>query len=753
MKKGVIGKMDKLAAKKGTVISVIIITLIISYVAFFGVNIGKFSLMGAADMRFGIDIRGGIDAEFAPKDLGRLPTSTELDAARAVIETRLVQRNITDYIVTADKSSGYILVQFPWKSSETNFDPVQAISELGSMAQLTFKDPDGNVVMDGSDVSKAAPASDPNKPGGYLVQLTLKSSGVTKFSDATGRLVGQKISIYLDTTLISNPTVQSHITTDTCTIDGMASMADATTLANQINSGALPFALETKTYNIISPELGSNALTVMVWAGVVAFILIALGLIFYYRASGVIAVISLMFHLTGQLILLTWPQFSITLTGMAGIILSIGIGVDANVIAAERVRDEIRKGKSIQTATVSGFKQAISAIRDGNATLLIVALVMMWLGSGSLVSFSYTLIFGIIMNVLAGVIASRLMTVSLSQNKWLNSRPSFFMGKRMLALKEVKTHQFSKQLKHYGVIIGAIMVLGIVMIFVNGVNLDINFRGGIELNYSLADANSINASEAASKAGDALGGKIVTGQIMTDFATGVKSLKLSVAGGNGDTSSDQLQQVTDALVAAYPDQNITLNSSNNVSAYFSQRFLRNAVLALVISSALIVLYVWIAFRKMRGFSAGAFALLALLCDICVAFFSFIIFKLPIGDSFVAVALTIMGFAINDTIVIYDRIRENVALNKNMPIVEVVDRSISKSFARSLNIVIALFTSVAVLTIFSLANNLQTVTSFALPMSICTVFGGFTTLCFTGPMWAKWQERKINRAQPLNKKTA
>lgn len=733
--------MNKLTNKKGTFVSVVLITLLISYIAFFGLDIGQIHLKGSSEMRFGIDIRGGIDAAFVPKDIVRQPTESELEAARAIIETRLDQRNILDRDVTIDKDAGCILVRFPWKSDETDFDPEKAIAELGSTALLTFKDPDDNIVMEGQYVDKAVVEADSQSPGKYIVNLSLKPEGRRLFAEATERLVGQRISIYLDENMISSPTVQQKIDSNSCVITGMNNSEEARTLANQINSGALPFALITENYSTISPELGSNALNVMILAGIVAFALICLALILYYRLSGVVASISLLLQVTGQIIMLTWPQFSITLPGIAGIILSIGMGVDANVISAERIREELKSGKTTLSAAASGFKASFSSIFDGNITVLIVAFVMMYFGSGAILSFAYTLLFGIIMNFAAGVTATKLMTMSIVQNDWAK-KPSLFLGKRAIDKKEVKIYPFFKHRKIYYTISACIMTIGIIMTFINGITLDIQFKGGTLLKYAMSETIELDPNGAANLVEQALNGRITTGQITTDFATGEKRLVLSMAGGMA-MSNEELRQVTESLKQQYPEQEFELDSTNNVSPFFGQKFLKNAIISISLSAVLIILYVWYSFRKIHGLSAGVMSLVALLHDVFVAFFTFTIFRIPIGDSFVAVALAILGYSINDTIVIYDRIRENTRNSKNMPIEDIVDKSISQSFTRSLNTNLAVFTSLVILYVFAALNGLDSIVSFALPMAIGSVSGCYSTICIVGPLWSSWEKRKQN----------
>ena len=404
--------------KKLVFFGVLLVTLLMVYLAAFGIKTEKIKIYGAPDMRFGIDIRGGVEAIFQPVGIDTKPTLEQLEAARAVIETRLDQRNITDREVTVESTEGYILVRFPWKADETEFDPAKAIDELGDTAKLTFRDPNGKELLDGAHVKDAKPARDENNA--YVVSLVFDEEGTRIFSEMTKKFIGQRIGIYMDEEEICSPLVQTQITDGKAVITNVGGYDEAKKLADQINSGALPFSMESKNYSTISPSLGTGSLKVMVNAGFIAYILICILLICYYRLPGFVASIALTIQIAGQILALSIPQMSLTLTGIAGIILSIGMGVDANVISSERINEEIRAGKSVAAAIEAGFSNSFSSIFDGNVTVLIVSIVLMLFGSGSLLSFAYTLFTGIVFNFIAGVTASRLMRYSLSSNKFLN---------------------------------------------------------------------------------------------------------------------------------------------------------------------------------------------------------------------------------------------------------------------------------------------------------------------------------------------
>jgi len=403
---------------KATFFIVVIVTAALLLLSLFGLHLGNFNLKGANEMRYGIDIRGGVEATYTPKDLGHAPTSDELDAAKAIIETRMDAKNIFDREITVDTTQGAVLVRFPWKSDESDFDPQEAVSELGETALLTFRGPDNSVILNGTDVKKSYASLD-QQTGTYDVVLELTDAGSAKFAAATGKLVNQNITIYMDDTQIESATVKEQISGGTAQITNQKDMKTAKALADKINSGSLPFSMEAKDTNIISADQGGGALSVMIKAGEVAFALVCLFMLAYYRLPGLVACIALVLQVVGQLLALSIPQFTLTLPGIAGVILSIGMGVDANVIVSERIKEELSVGKTFRAAVSAGFHRAFSSVFDGNITVMIVSIVLIILGSGSMLSFGYTLLCGVLMNFIAGVTASRLMISSLIEHKSL----------------------------------------------------------------------------------------------------------------------------------------------------------------------------------------------------------------------------------------------------------------------------------------------------------------------------------------------
>lgn len=410
-------------------IFIVIMLLIagIALTAVFGINLGPIKVKGMNEIRFGIDIRGGVEAVFEPANLDRLPTDSELESARIIMETRMDAQNILDREITVDNTTGHIIVRFPWKSGETDFNPQKAIKELGETARLTFRDPQGNILVEGKDVkeSQVQLNSKTNEP---IVTLDFNEKGSKDFADATEKLVGQYIAIYMDETMISAPRVTEKITGGKSMITNMESTEAAKALSDKINSGALPFSLVSKNHSTITPTMGSGALDVMIKAGIIAFAAVCIFMLLYYRLLGVVACFALLLQISVQMLALSIPQMTLTLTGIAGIILSIGMGVDANVIISERIREELNEGRTLAYSIDTGYDKAFSAVFDGNITTIAASVIMMIFGTGSMLSFGYTLMVGCILNFVSGVTASKIMTRSMSMN-------SAFMKKSLYGMK------------------------------------------------------------------------------------------------------------------------------------------------------------------------------------------------------------------------------------------------------------------------------------------------------------------------------
>ncbi len=406
---------------------------VMTYICFAGSLFGLIKIPGVNDITPGIDINGGIDAMlYAVTEDGKKPTQDDLDTAKIIIGKRLDKAGILDRNLSTDVNSGRIILQIPWAAGETDFNPDKTLAMIGETALLTFQEvdadkvdpetgdplPTGRIVLQGTDVVNAVPVYD--QQGNIMVDLDLNENGVKAFSEATKRLIGQPIAIFMDDQFISDPVVQSHIPNGDAVItlgsneDRDAKIAEAKELADTIRSGALPFKLEAKQVNAISPLLGKGALDITVRAFIVAFLLICIFMMIYYRLPGLIASIALFALAILTLNVISWLGITLTLPGLAGIVLSVGMGVDANVIIFERIKEELRSGKTMKAAVELGFKRALSAIIDGNVTTIIVAAILYIFGTGAMISFAYTLFFGVLISFFTALTLTRTMLVAIT---------------------------------------------------------------------------------------------------------------------------------------------------------------------------------------------------------------------------------------------------------------------------------------------------------------------------------------------------
>lgn len=416
------------------------IILIVAVLAAFGVSVnGRTYINGAKNIRFGIDIKGGVSATFEAADESVTPTEEQLEAAKTIIETRLDSQNILDRNVTIDTVNGNILVEFPWAADEKDFDPATAIEELGETAELSFwlveidentgeaKKAEEKAILTGKNIEDCSAGY---YEGTYLVSLDFDEEGTKLFAEATKKHKGENIGIYMDETLLSAPVVEDEITEGKAQISGSFSAEEVKDLADKIKAGALPFALKSTNFSSISATLGEGALNIMIQAGILAFIIICLFMILYYRLPGFVASINLVLQIAGQLLIFSTLGLTLTLPGIAGIILSIGMSVDSNIIISENIKAELKNNKTVKGAVSAGFSRAYSAIIDCNVTTGIVAILLIIFGTGSMLSFGYTLLIGIIMNSVFGIACSRVMAKSLSNFKALAK--SWLFGYKVL---------------------------------------------------------------------------------------------------------------------------------------------------------------------------------------------------------------------------------------------------------------------------------------------------------------------------------
>ena len=752
---------------------VAILIVVFSLTAIFGVSYQygdtkNIYIKGASDIRFGIDIRGGVDVTFMPAgDVDATPE--QMTAAKTVIEDRLVGLGITDYESYVDSNKDRIIVRFPWKTGEADFNPQTAIDEIGTTAKMVFRKGStatGEEILSGDDVTSANAAY--NETEGWVVQLKFNSTGAAAFADATTELAANNgtISIWLDDENISTATVNEAITGGEAIIKGNFDQDSASSLANQINSGALPFALSAESYSTISPSLGAKSLEVMVLAGIIAFALVAVMMIVRYRLPGTIATISLFGQVAATLAVVSgyftvFPGSTLTLPGIAGIILGIGMGVDANVITAERIKEELAKNKTLPAAVKSGFKMGLTPIIDGNVTIVIVAAILMgafgptdgfwakvfnpiffWFGpstAGTIYSFGFTLLTSVLLNFVFGVWATRVMIRGAVHCKALRN-PWLYGGKKDGTAEYKTPHiNFIGNRKKFYTFSCALIAIVLVFCAVFGVKMDVEFKGGSMV--TLSYEGDVDLPSLKSEIGSQLGQNDLTLQTGSDIS-GNQTLTVTLPGSQTLTT-EQLDDMLTAINEAHPENNFEQNEVSNVNATIGKEFLFKSLVALVAACVLILAYVAFRFRKIGGLKAGSTAIVALLHDMFVVFGVFVLLRIPLNGNFIAALLTILGYSINDTVVIYDRIRENSALygKKQMSLAELVNLSVNQSFARSLMTSITTCLALGVVCVVSVIYRLDSIYSFAFPLLFGMVSGVYSTICIATPLWVDWKNKK------------
>ncbi|MBR6872779.1 MAG: protein translocase subunit SecF [Ruminococcus sp.] len=780
--------------KKPVFFIVLLCILGLGYLTFFGIHTyfgdtRTTYIKGADEIRWGIDIQGGVNATFEPAD-GYEASEEDMDSAKAVIEQRLVSMNITDSEVYVDYSKGRVIVSFPWQAGEESFDPEQAVKELGETAVLrfikgtTFTDDaeDENLVLTGTDVESAKAMQYNDKDTNqlvYVVSLELKDSGTSKFAAATTELYPSngQISIWMDETMISAPTVQSAITDGSAQISGNFTYDSAKSLADKINAGSLKFKLETTSTNIISATLGSGARDAMLIAGVIAFVCIAIYMMIIYRLPGFVATIALLGQVIGSVACISGffnniESFTLTIPGIAGIILAVGMGVDANVITAERIKEELLAGKTLTGAITTGYKRAWSAVFDGNITVVFVAIILMGAfgptdsvfgtmlkpifsmfgaaTAGTIYALGFTLLVGIILNFVFGVFCSRLMLSSLSRFKMFRSRKWYGVPEddtkrdAMIERRKKTLKPCSRKKIFYSISTCLIAVFAAVTIIV-GLDVAIEFKGGTIITYTYD--GTVAAGDVEKLVSDTISETAIVTE-GEDFASGKQTLKLSFSSDSG-ISQEKQSQLAEAMKEKFADNKIEVLESTDVAASNGSEFFFKCLVACAFAMVVTVIYIGFRFRKIGGLSAGCFAVLALVHDMCMVYGCFVLCRFAINANFMAVLLTILGYSINATIIVYDRIRENRALyGRKYEIDELVNMSITQTLGRSIHTTVTTVLAMTTVCIVCAIWGITSIMSFALPLIVGMVAGVYSSNCIAPTLWVLWQKH-VEKRHPEN----
>ena len=684
---------------------------------------------GASTMEnipLGLDLNGGVSITYQTSEAN--PSAQDMSDTIYKLQKRA--ENYSTEASVYQEGANRINIDIPGVS---NADEI--LEELGKPGSLQFMegtyDADGNltdlssVVLTGTDVKDAGVYKNEGQNGAadsYEVSLVLTDEGAKKFADATTRNVGKPIYIIYDDQVVSYPTVNEPITGGQAVITGNFDIDEAQNLASTIRLGALKLELTELRSNTVGARLGETAISTSIKAAVVGLIIIFVLMIALYRLAGVAASIALAMYTGLILIFLQRDAFNVTLTlsGIAGIILSIGMAVDANVIIFTRIQEELGLQKSVGEAIEAGFHKALSAILDGNITTLIAAGVLYLMGSGTVKGFATTLALGIVVSMLTALFITRWI-LNCFYGLGVNTAKAFGTKKPV-----EKALAISKNKKVFYAISGAVIAIGLIFGIFHAAkdgsafSYGLDFAGGTTTNVTFNEDMPLE--------------KIQSDVIpVVVSATGDQSPQVSKVSGTNEVlirtkslNQEQRAALDDALAEKFGADK-ELITAENISGAISAEMKRDALVALAVAVVLMLLYIWFRFKE---FAFAASAVLALVHDVCVMLTFYILFRWSVGSTFIACILTIVGYSINATIVIFDRIRENKALHANMSPAKLVDLSVTETLSRSLFTSLTTFIMVFVLYILGVSS----VREFALPLMIGIVAGCYSSVCVTGNLW-------------------
>lgn len=735
--------------KKGLLHLFIIIAIIglCSYITLVGItSVHKGS---AKNIKLGLDLAGGVSITYeATKDN---PTATEMKDTIQMMQQRAEVYSTESSVVQVGDNR--IEIDIPGVA-----DADEVLKSLGKEGSLDFVaeddmklDKKGNpqytkTVCTGKHIKKAEAGTQQNevtKNKEYVVELSFNAKGTKLFADATKAAYPTKKKIYIvyDGKVLSDPNVQAEITDGKAVISGSFDTYDkAEELASMIRIGALPVELKEIQSQVVGAQLGQDAIQTSLLAGAIGFALVVIFMLVFYRLPGLAASIALVFYLVLMLVALNGLNITLTLPGVAGIILNIGMAVDANVIIFTRIKEELAKGKSVQTSIKLGFEKALSAIVDGNVTTLIAAFVLYIKGSGTIRGFATTLAMGIILSMFTALYITKYILQAMyslgvddvkyfgvekprRQIKFVQNRVKFFVISGVLIAGCVVCLIVNKATS------GNILNYG--LDFLGGTTYDIPFGKDTKIDSSLKkEVESIFAKNSNSN-------DIVISEVSGSNELNVKTVELT---------EEQRANVTNELSKKYSikEKNIQIQS---ISASVSGEMKRDAVLAVIIAAICMLIYIWFRFKDIVF--AGS-AVLALLHDVIVVLLVYAAAKISVGNTFIACMLTIVGYSINATIVIFDRIRENIGTRSSITderLSEIVNDSITQTLTRSINTSLTTFFMVFMLAILGV----DSVREFAIPLLAGIVCGAYSSVCITGTLWYTIKKATHNKSGKATKK--
>lgn len=739
--------------KSRAVVSLIVYLLILGllgYTAVFGVGSDK---SGAAEsIKLGLDLAGGVsityqvvgDGNPSAEDMSDTIYKLQQRVDGYSTEAQVYQEGsdrinieipgVTDANAILEElgkpGSLYFIAQTD-SEGNNNYEMGYGIDAEGNLMpqyQLTKTieelQADGSIVLSGTEVESAQARTQQDSMGNLenVVSLTFNETGKQAFADATTKAYanGETIAIYYDEEFVSVPNVQAAITDGNAVITGQSTAEEAQQLASTIRIGGLKLELEELRSNVVGAQLGSAAIRTSLIAAAVGFALVVVFMIGVYYIMGLAASLALCLYTELLVILMYAFEVTLTLPGIAGIILTVGMAVDANVIIFARIREELADGKTLQSAIKIGFNKALSAILDGNITTLIAGLVLYFMGSGTIKGFSITLMLGIILSMFTALVVTKFL-VNIFYALGIQGEKAYGVA------KERKTINFlSKRYVFFGISIAAILA-GFVAMGIGkantgmALNYSLDFVGGTSTTMSLNEDMSIEEIDAQivpyieKITGD---GNVQTTKVAGSNQIIIKTRTLNV---------DEREAFNEVMVSNFGVDESSI-TAETISATISSEMQSSAIRAILVSTVLMLLYIWFRFKDIRF---GASSVIALLHDVLVVLAFYAIVRVSVGNTFIACMLTIVGYSINATIVIFDRVRENLrGMRSKEGLDEMVNRSISQTLSRSIFTSLTTFFMVAALEVFGVSS----IREFALPLMAGIICGTYSSICLTGALW-------------------
>lgn len=735
-------KEKKAMKKSNAIITLLVLVLLLGCFGYTAaVGFGSEGSGSAASINLGLDLEGGVSITY--QAVGDETPSKE-DMADTIYKLQKRVEAYSTEAVVYQEGDDRINIEIPGVS-----DANAILEELGKPGSLYFikqtaedgsqnYDPytktmyksieqlqeEGSIVLVGTDVKNAQARSwqDSMQNNQIGVELALTDEGAVKFADATSEAYskGETIAIYYDNAIVSAPSVNSVITDGMAQITGGFDMEEANQLASTIRIGGLKIQLEELHSKIVGAQLGEEAISTSIKAALVGFIIIVVFMIAVYYISGLAASLALGLYVELMIILLDAFEITLTLPGIAGIILSIGMAVDANVIIFARIREELSKGKTVKSAIDTGYKKAASAIIDGNVTTLLAAGVLGVMGSGTIKGFAATLALGIVLSMFTAMVVTRLIMKAF-----------YAVGLQNVKLygmaKERKAIDFtSKKTVFFGISI-AVILAGFVFMGINkaktdnALNYSLEFVGGTSTNVTFNEDMTLASIDAQvvplieDITGD---GNVQTQKIEGTNEVIFKTRSLGI---------DERERFKNTMVEQFGVEAEKI-TTETISSTISSEMKSDAIIAVVIATIFMLLYIWFRFKDIRF---GASSVIALLHDVLVVLAFYAIVRVSVGTTFIACMLTIVGYSINATIVIFDRIRENKAnMSRKEALEDMVNGSITQTLSRSIFTSLTTFVMVAALYVFGVSS----VKEFALPLMAGILCGTYSSVCITGSLW-------------------